>query len=77
MAESTKSTVLAKEEIEKLTSLQQQQNDLIFNLGQIGSDNTSEVDQGKSGWFGDSYNNESDVLQIGANNSSTVSQQRG
>lgn len=34
MAESTKSTVLAKEEIEKLTSLQQQQNDLIFNLGQ-------------------------------------------
>ncbi len=36
MAESTKSTVLAKEEIEKLTSLQQQQNDLIFNLGQTG-----------------------------------------
>ena len=34
MAESTKSTVLTKEEIEKLTSLQQQQNDLIFNLGQ-------------------------------------------
>jgi len=36
MAESTKSTVLTKEEIEKLTSLQQQQNDLIFNLGQTG-----------------------------------------
>ena len=35
MAESTKSTVLAKEEIEKLTSLQQQQNDLIYGLGQI------------------------------------------
>ena len=34
MAESTKSTVLTKEEIEKLTSLQQQQNDLIFTLGQ-------------------------------------------
>ena len=35
MAESTKSTVLTKEEIEKLTSLQQQQNDLIYGLGQI------------------------------------------
>lgn len=34
MAESTKSTVLTKEEIKDLTSLQQQQNDLIFNLGQ-------------------------------------------
>ena len=34
MAESTKSTVLTKEEIEKLTSLQQQQNDLIYGLGQ-------------------------------------------
>ena len=28
-------TVLTKEEIEKLTSLQQQQNDLIFGLGQV------------------------------------------
>ena len=34
MAESTKGTVLTKEEIEKLTSLQQQQNDLILTLGQ-------------------------------------------
>ena len=34
MAESTKNTVLTKEEIKNLTSLQQQQNDLIFNLGQ-------------------------------------------
>ena len=34
MAESTKSTVLTKEEIENLTSLQQEQNDLIFSLGQ-------------------------------------------
>jgi len=34
MAETTEKTVLTKEEIENLTSLQQQQNDLIFNLGQ-------------------------------------------
>ena len=34
MAESTKSTVLTKEELNDLTSLQQQQNDLIFSLGQ-------------------------------------------
>ena len=35
----------------------------------------SDVDQGKSGRFGDAGNTESEVLQIGANNSSTVSQQ--
>lgn len=34
MAETTEKTVLTKEEIENLTSLQQQQNDLIFSLGQ-------------------------------------------
>ena len=34
MAKTTEKTVLTKEEIENLTSLQQQQNDLIFNLGQ-------------------------------------------
>lgn len=34
MAKTAEKTVLAKEEIENLTSLQQQQNDLIFNLGQ-------------------------------------------
>tara|TARA_R110001592_G_scaffold66052_1_gene202724 strand:+ start:92 stop:352 length:261 start_codon:yes stop_codon:yes gene_type:complete len=34
MAENTNDTVLTKEEIEKLTSLQQQQNDLIYGLGQ-------------------------------------------
>ena len=35
MAKTVEKTVLTKEEIENLTSLQQQQNDLIFNLGQI------------------------------------------
>ena len=35
MAETAEKTVLTKEEIENLTSLQQKQNDLIFNLGQI------------------------------------------
>ena len=34
MAESTKNPILTKEEIENLTSLQQEQNDLIFSLGQ-------------------------------------------
>ena len=34
MAETTEKTVLTKEETENLTSLQQQQNDLIFSLGQ-------------------------------------------
>ena len=34
MAEKTKNPVLIKEEIENLTSLQQQQNNLIYNLGQ-------------------------------------------
>ena len=34
MAESTKNTVLTKEEMKNLTSLQQEQNDLIFSLGQ-------------------------------------------
>ena len=34
MAEKTKNPVLTKEEIENLTSLQQQQNNLIYNLGQ-------------------------------------------
>ena len=34
MADAAKNTVLTKEEISNLTSLQQQQNDLIFNLGQ-------------------------------------------
>ena len=34
MAKTAEKTVLTKEEIENLTSLQQQQNDLIFNLGQ-------------------------------------------
>jgi hypothetical protein len=35
MAETPEKVVLTKEEIEKLTSLQQQQNDLIFGLGQV------------------------------------------
>jgi hypothetical protein len=34
MADTAKNTVLTKEEVSNLTSLQQQQNDLIFNLGQ-------------------------------------------
>jgi len=34
MAETPEKIVLTKEEIERLTSLQQQQNDLIFGLGQ-------------------------------------------
>ena len=34
MAKTAEKTVLTKEEIENLASLQQQQNDLIFNLGQ-------------------------------------------
>lgn len=34
MAKTAEKTVLTKEEVENLTSLQQQQNDLIFNLGQ-------------------------------------------
>ena len=34
MAKTVEKTVLSKEELENLTSLQQQQNDLIFNLGQ-------------------------------------------
>ncbi len=34
MAEKTKNPVLTKEEIENLNSLQQQQNNLIYNLGQ-------------------------------------------
>ena len=34
MAKTAEKTVLSKEELENLTSLQQQQNDLIFNLGQ-------------------------------------------
>ncbi len=34
MAKTAEKIVLTKEEIESLTSLQQQQNDLIFNLGQ-------------------------------------------
>ena len=35
MAETAEKTVLTKEEVESLTSLQQQQNDLVFRLGQI------------------------------------------
>ena len=35
MAETPEKIVLTKEEIERLTSLQQQQNDLIFVLGQV------------------------------------------
>jgi hypothetical protein len=35
MAETPEKIVLTKEEIERLTSLQQQQNDLIFGLGQV------------------------------------------
>ena len=35
MEKTPTNTVLTKEEIETLTSLQKQQNDLIFNLGQI------------------------------------------
>jgi len=34
MAKTSEKTVLTKEEVEKLNLLQQQQNDLIFNLGQ-------------------------------------------
>jgi hypothetical protein len=34
MANTAKNTVLTKEEVSNLTSLQQQQNDLIYNLGQ-------------------------------------------
>ena len=34
MAKTAKNTVLTKEEVSNLTSLQQQQNDLIYNLGQ-------------------------------------------
>lgn len=34
MVKTAKNTVLTKEEVSNLTSLQQQQNDLIFNLGQ-------------------------------------------
>ena len=34
MAKTAEKTVLTKEEVEKLNLLQQQQNDLIFNLGQ-------------------------------------------
>ena len=34
MAKTAKNTVLTKEEIKNLSSLQQLQNDLIFNLGQ-------------------------------------------
>ena len=34
MAKTAKNSVLTKEEIENLTSLQQQQNNLIYNLGQ-------------------------------------------
>ena len=35
MKKENKTQVLTKEEIENLTSLQQQQNDLIFGLGQV------------------------------------------
>jgi hypothetical protein len=35
MAKETKTQVLTKEEIENLTSLQKQQNDLIYGLGQV------------------------------------------
>ena len=35
MEKENKTQVLTKEEIESLTSLQQQQNDLIFGLGQV------------------------------------------
>ncbi len=35
MTKEKKTQVLTKEEIENLTSLQQQQNDLIFSLGQV------------------------------------------
>ena len=37
MAKTAKNSVLTKEEIENLTSLQQQQNNLIYNLGQTGT----------------------------------------
>ena len=35
MAKTAKNTVLSKEEVENLTSLQKQQNDLIYGLGQV------------------------------------------
>ena len=35
MTKENKTQVLTKEELENLTSLQQQQNDLIFGLGQV------------------------------------------
>jgi uncharacterized protein with PIN domain len=35
MAKETKTQVLSKEEVETLTSLQKQQNDLIYGLGQV------------------------------------------
>ena len=35
MAKTAKNTVLTKEEINNLTSLQQQQNDLVYGLGQV------------------------------------------
>ena len=35
MAKTAKNTVLSKEEVETLTSLQKQQNDLIYGLGQV------------------------------------------
>ena len=35
MTKENETQVLTKEEIERLTSLQQQQNDLIFGLGQV------------------------------------------
>ena len=35
MAKTAKNTVLTKEEVENLTSLQKQQNDLIYGLGQV------------------------------------------
>jgi hypothetical protein len=35
MAKETKTQVLSKEEVENLTSLQKQQNDLVYGLGQV------------------------------------------
>lgn len=35
MAKTAKNTVLSKEEVSNLTSLQKQQNDLIYGLGQV------------------------------------------
>ena len=35
MTKETKTQVLSKEEIENLTSLQKQQNDLVYGLGQV------------------------------------------